>query len=367
MPAWDAYPADYRAAEVRALLTATRAGECVSVLGLSGAGKSNLLGYVAHTQAAPPHTLALVDLNRLPASTPAALLAQVGRALGEDTPPTLEALSALIDRRLATPESSLTLLLDRFDPLAGDPALAANLRALRDAHKYQLAYAVATRRPLPPHTELAELFYANTVWLGALAETDARWTVRRYAARRGLVWGVDVEDRLLAVSARYPSVLRAVCEAHAGGAALDADSLAAHPAVRQRVAEFLADQPTPDELRQAGLAQSPLLAAAPFLAPAPLLAPAASLTPAPSDAARPDNLTAKEARLLDCLQAHPGRVIEKDELIRAIWPEDKVFERGVRDDSLAQLVRRLREKVEPDPAHPRHIHTAPGRGYRYTP
>ncbi|HLE30620.1 MAG TPA: helix-turn-helix domain-containing protein [Anaerolineales bacterium] len=39
--------------------------------------------------------------------------------------------------------------------------------------------------------------------------------------------------------------------------------------------------------------------------------------------------------------------------------------RGVRDDSLAQLVRRLREKIEPDPANPRHIHTVPGRGYRF--
>jgi len=47
MSVWDSYPPDYRAAEVRAITGATRAGECVSVVGLSGAGKSNLLGFLA--------------------------------------------------------------------------------------------------------------------------------------------------------------------------------------------------------------------------------------------------------------------------------------------------------------------------------
>ncbi len=32
-----------------------------------------------------------------------------------------------------------------------------------------------------------------------------------------------------------------------------------------------------------------------------------------------------------------------------------------------QLVRRLREKIEPEAARPQHIHTAAGRGYRYEP
>jgi len=42
-----------------------------------------------------------------------------------------------------------------------------------------------------------------------------------------------------------------------------------------------------------------------------------------------------------------------------------VLQRGIRDDSLAQLVRRLREKIEPDAAAPKHILTVPGRGYRF--
>jgi DNA-binding winged helix-turn-helix (wHTH) protein len=76
-------------------------------------------------------------------------------------------------------------------------------------------------------------------------------------------------------------------------------------------------------------------------------------------------LTANEHRLLQAFQARPGEVCEKDDLIRAVCPEDRLFESGVRDDSLALLVRRLRGKIEPDAGGPRYIQTVPGRGYRF--
>ena len=71
--------------------------------------------------------------------------------------------------------------------------------------------------------------------------------------------------------------------------------------------------------------------------------------------------------LLEYLQHHPDEVCSKDDLVRAVWPEDLIYERGIRDDSLAQLVRRLRVKIEPDSSAPRFIQTVPGRGYRYLP
>jgi DNA-binding response OmpR family regulator len=161
---------------------------------------------------------------------------------------------------------------------------------------------------------------------------------------------------LIALTRGYPAFLRAACEAVAPGpgAALNPEALAAHPALQARLAEFWADHPDEEELRLSGLAGLPLLTAS---------RTAAGPTP-PFDTTR---LTAKENQLLACFLAHPGQVCAKDDLIRAVWPEDKVFEQGVRDDSLAQLVRRLREKIEPEPAAPRYIHTVPGRGYRFTP
>ncbi len=356
------YPSDYRAREVRAVLAATQAGDCAAVLGLSGAGKSNVLRCLAEAHASDAHPFVLVDANRLAAPTPAALFSLMRRALGEaetagEADP-FTALDVLIERRLRGPDGSrpgaLTLMIDRFDALAraADTPLFGQLRALRDAHKYQLTYVIAARRPLEAANELAELFFANTVWLGPLSEADARWTVDRYTARRGLAWSASTVRTLIELTRGYPAFLRAACEAHAAGAALTVAALAAHPAVRARLDEFWADQPSDDELRACGLAGSPLLAAEPARA---TLAPA-------FDTSR---LTAKEARLLEHFLAHAGEVCAKDDLIRAVWPEDKVFEQGVRDDSLAQLVRRLREKIEPDASSPRHVQTVPGRGYRF--
>jgi hypothetical protein len=380
MSAWDSYPSDYRAAEVRAILTATRAGECVSIVGLSGAGKSNLLGFLADRQSTAEHAFALVDCNRLDEPSPAAIFRLIRRALtdsplpqGDASPEAkrsgegagvrgeLDALDAAIERRLNVSQSSLSLGLDasllfsRFDDLAHDQAFSGNLRALRDAHKYRLTFVTATRHPLPPRTELSELFYANTLWLGPLSESDARWNVTQYAGRKELKWDEATTDSLIAISRGYPSLLRAVCEAHADGAGPDVNGLSPHPAVRARVDEFWADNPTDDEVQHSGLENLPLL-----MAGRPLMGIFDTLTFDTS------HLTAKENLLLNYFVAHPDVVCEKDDLIRAVWPEDKVFERGVRDDSLAQLVRRLREKIEPDPSNPRYIHTVPGRGYRFT-
>ena len=48
MSVWDEYPEDYRTSQVQAILSAVQAGESVALVGLSGSGKSNLLGYLAH-------------------------------------------------------------------------------------------------------------------------------------------------------------------------------------------------------------------------------------------------------------------------------------------------------------------------------
>lgn len=351
---WDAFPPDYRQAAVTAVLDAVRAGESVSIVGLSGSGKSNLLGYLAHRCSTADHPLLLLDCNRLLEHTAPALLRLARRSL-EDTEASagapqaeLDALSHAVSRRLQTAQI-LALLLDRFDPFAAaaHQPLSNALRALRDAHKYRLAYVVATRRPLPQDGELAELFYAHTLWLGPLSESDARWNVARFAARHGQSWAEPAVRALLDLSRRYPSLLKAACQAFAAGASVDA--LAEHPAVRARVAEFWRDDPQEEHLAASGLADHPLLLAG--------RGPLVDET----------ELTAKEQLLYDYFLAHPDQVCAKDDLIRAVWPEDAVYEEGVRDSSLAQLVRRLRLKVEPDPADPRFIQTVPGRGYLYRP
>jgi len=366
MSIWDQYPSDYRASEVKTIRNAVQAGECVSIVGLSGSGKSNLVGFIANRlkeELSSPSRLpafCLVDCNRLVEFSPQAFFRLVSSSLlKKDAPEAddeLRRLESAISQMLAE-EGRLCLVLDRFDTLMHALiedkvrlAVIANLRALRDAHKYDLTYILATRQPLDPQTELAELFFAHTLWLGPLAENDARWNIQRYTERKGATWDEDAVQVILKIYWGYPSMLRAVCEAYAEGASLEAHCLAEHPAVRRRVDEFWADKPSKEDLRLSGLLHHPLLDTA--------------HEPASIDTTQ---LTAKEHLLWEYFLAHPGRVCEKDDLIRAVWPEDRIFERGIRDDSLAQLIRRLREKVEPDPAIPNYIHTIPGRGYRFIP
>ncbi|MFZ0545984.1 MAG: winged helix-turn-helix domain-containing protein [Candidatus Promineifilaceae bacterium] len=355
MTDWESYPTTYREKEVKAVLAATGAGECVSVIGLSGAGKSNLMRFMASSTAVPTHRFQLIDCNRLLDQSPAAFLRLVRRTLGSTEPPAsdalaeLDALESAVYQTLQPPTTHLTLLLDRFDrftnPDAQNQAIYNALRALRDIYKFQLTYVIATRRPLSVENELAELFHANTIWLGPLSESDARWNVGRYAARKNLDWDTTAADKLIAFSKGYPSFLRAASEAYAAGAAFD--ELEEHPAVQARVNEFWKDDPTDQHLALSGLANHPLLQTGRGLQ-------------------IPDaQLTAKEQLLLDYFQAHPNVVCDKDELITAVWPEDEIFEQGVRDSSLAQLVRRLRVKIEPNAADPQYIQTIPGRGYLF--
>jgi DNA-binding response OmpR family regulator len=65
--------------------------------------------------------------------------------------------------------------------------------------------------------------------------------------------------------------------------------------------------------------------------------------------------------LLSYLYEHLGQVCSKDDIGLAVWPE---YREGVYDYQIENLVRRLRARIEPDPANPQLLLTARGRGYK---
>lgn len=71
--------------------------------------------------------------------------------------------------------------------------------------------------------------------------------------------------------------------------------------------------------------------------------------------------TATEFRLIAFLATHPGRVFTRKALLDAVW-HDTAF---VTPRIVDVYIRRLREKIERDPEHPRHIHTVRGAGYMF--
>jgi len=70
--------------------------------------------------------------------------------------------------------------------------------------------------------------------------------------------------------------------------------------------------------------------------------------------------TVREFRLLEYLAAHRGRVFTRDQLLDAVWKETAF----VTPRSVDVYVRRIREKIESDPHHPRYLKTLRGIGYR---
>ena len=78
---------------------------------------------------------------------------------------------------------------------------------------------------------------------------------------------------------------------------------------------------------------------------------------------RPIDLTAKEFDLLHFLASHPGQVFTREQLLDQVWDYEYVGDAS----TVTVHVRRLREKVEPDPVRPRWVKTVWGVGYKFAP
>ena len=72
-------------------------------------------------------------------------------------------------------------------------------------------------------------------------------------------------------------------------------------------------------------------------------------------------LTQIEGQLMAFFLKNPGRIINRSEIMEAVWQNE-----GFVDDKIVDVnVRRLRMKVETDPSVPRHLQTVWGRGYQW--
>lgn len=71
------------------------------------------------------------------------------------------------------------------------------------------------------------------------------------------------------------------------------------------------------------------------------------------------NLTAKEFDLLELMVGNPNKVFSREELLNTVWGYE--YPGDVR--TVDVHIRRLREKIEPNPGEPRYVHTKWGVGY----
>jgi len=75
----------------------------------------------------------------------------------------------------------------------------------------------------------------------------------------------------------------------------------------------------------------------------------------------PVELSRKEFDLLSLLMSHSGQVVTRDGCIDRLWWDQELTDTRTLDTH----IKRLRRKIEPDPANPRHLVTVRGVGFRF--
>jgi DNA-binding response OmpR family regulator len=75
------------------------------------------------------------------------------------------------------------------------------------------------------------------------------------------------------------------------------------------------------------------------------------------------SLTATEFRLLEFLMSRTGVVFSREQLLDAVWGQD----RAITDRTVDVYILRLRQKIESDPTNPKIIHSVRGFGYTFEP
>jgi len=246
-------PPFYRAELVKPLLADLEAGECCSIIGTSGTGKSNLTQFLqyqvpAHYLKDKPVWIVTIDSHNLPFQEQKLeymiFESMVHRLIeeAEDRNFSAEFLSWANDRYdhlLQNPsayiafrmleevckrlcrkhEQKLIFVFDQFDDLwkNADAHIFRNLRGLRDQFKYSVVYLTLTRDRLVNMRQDAqeteafwELFSARTRALGPFSEKDTFAQIERLSIRNDVNRDDISSDQLLKYSGGYPALLRVI-------------------------------------------------------------------------------------------------------------------------------------------------------------
>jgi DNA-binding winged helix-turn-helix (wHTH) protein len=285
MPEPPARPLSYRSEVLGRVMPPLKAGECCSLIGVSGVGKSNLVRFLGRkdVQAAYWHTdaiwLVLIDTHSLVfAEQPVEfvilelmihqlIMEAERRAMPAEFMSwandlhsrlimqpnghlALRYLERLCARLGEAYENKIIFVFDQFEDIwqTVDARFFLNLRGLRDQFKYSVAYLVITRQSLQ-HTRsdqqateaFWELFASHTYGLGMYSSADAQLMLERLAERHAIEVDPALFEATARAAGRHPGLMRALFWSQAAAAALDSQAMLAVPAVGQECAKIWND------------------------------------------------------------------------------------------------------------------------------
>ncbi|MCL4862490.1 MAG: winged helix-turn-helix domain-containing protein [Caldilineaceae bacterium] len=318
----------------------------------------------------------------------------------------------------------VVLVMDRFDAFCRmiTPELGDTLVGLRDSFRDTLSYLIGVRQSLVylETLELASdfirLLTTHTCHLGPLSETDARQMIARHTKVGGVLPTEQAIRQLLALTGGYPSLLKSACQwwlltPNCPPPEHWLAALIGEPAIRHRLhevwsgltqeeqqalGEFVVGQerrqgavtsrlPRHEEVihalslkgvcRQAegrwrcfGMLFEAYVRQAGGLSRGAIWLDEESQT-LYHGAVSLDELTPKERGVLEFLIKRPRQRHSYTDLIVSAWSDEERYH-GVTNDSLFQVIRGLRQKLEPNPAEPLYLvnwRGKPGGGYLFFP
>ncbi|MBI2621405.1 MAG: winged helix-turn-helix domain-containing protein [Candidatus Levybacteria bacterium] len=318
-----------------------------------------------------------------------------------------QGLKKTIDYLCLEKELSLILLFDRFEEYVGvlEPVFFDHLRVLRDRAKYRFSCVFPLNRPLEDTvgTEIISSFYeflvGNLVYLtlgdekirefrlsylkkttGKSVDKKVLDEVTKITGGLGKLWLVSIESCLNSNETMKQSnnLLGFLMNQNRVRAVLDEIWSSLSPYEQGLLAssdQRLASSSELAHLEKVGLIKDgkitvPLLEA--FAKDQIETKSQDIVFDEQANEIRKgeiiisEGLTSSEFKLLKFMAQNSGKILERDEIINAVWA-DLSSTAGVSEQALDQLIFRVRKKIEENPNQPQHIQTVKGRGFKFNP
>ena len=432
------HPITYRREIVERLFQLIRQRESCAIVGSSSMGKSRLIEFILRADVQrhfwPDSALLMVDVdnNRLAEKSEWGLYELLLTTLIEASVehPELHALRtefASLHTQVVTSHNALLaqrylelaarilcrdhkftvcVVLDEFDESYRDlsATVLANLRALRDANKYQWLYVLFLRdhparlRPAVEVENFYELLSRSVLGLGPFTNRDTKHTLRQLEARKQHTLTAAQRRAIYWLSGGHPGLLVALFDGLFDDHEFETDDAwlewgSQLPAAREECRKLwlgLAEDErlalthlsqllaVPDDLRDL-LKLKGLIAVhddrVDLFSPIVQHYVQDALSPATArltvDVKRRvvvvegktlRNLTASEFDFIACLYARLGHVCSRDEILACLHPHEESGD--FTNSAIDSLVKRIRRAIEPVPGKPRYLLTARGVGYR---
>ena len=433
------YPDDTRQKEIDEILSFVKEGNSCQLIALPGAGRGNLLSFIAYNRSLRKAHLGdeeylkyhfvmanfsevknrpLIDIMKF-------LFLEFSSSLHErrfeeefavvdgmfkealsynDELVLFQGLKRAIEYLALEQGITVVLLLERFEtyvPLVTQDFFN-NLRSIRNKAKYKFAVVFSVTRPLEDSLESSLLadFYEFVadyhVYLSLLDKPGTTFRRAYLEKLTGRPIPQEVVDEILSLTAGHGKLTRLALEIASAQAQHIADLeklLLSHKTIRGALYEiwnFL----TPDEqndvftsikgenvssvfLERVGLLQNGSISIPLFVTfvkdnlsqevheEQHIAYDVTTNTITKGHQVLSDVLTSLEFKLLRFFIENKETVIDREQIIQAVWTDSKTFA-GVSDQAVDQLIFRLRKKIEDDPNNPMHIQTVKGRGIKFT-